>query len=62
MAESLDAIRAAILKNRASQSSALVTPERSIYANSKGELVLDGEVIDGTADDLSVVHQATFAA
>ncbi len=61
MAEDLNLLRTTIQRNRATRDSALTTPSREVYVNSKGALLVEGEVIDGTAEDLSVVNQDTFA-
>ena len=61
MARSLDILRDTIQKNRATGSVAQYTPEKTVVVNRKAELLLAGEVIDGTAEELTVVRQETFA-
>ncbi len=61
MAEDLNLLRTTIQRNRATKDSPLTTPAREVYTNSKGALLVEGEVIDGTAENLSVVDRETFA-
>lgn len=62
MTVSLDKLRETIQQNRATNNIAQSTPEKTVFVNPKGELLVGGEVVEGTAEELSVVQQGTFAA
>jgi hypothetical protein len=62
MAKSLDVLRETIQQNRVSGNVSQPTPEKTVVVNRKAELLLAGEVIKGTAEELTVVRQESFAA
>jgi hypothetical protein len=61
VATDLNLLRETIKANRATHNTSQSNPEKTVYVSPKGELLLGGEVIVGTAEELSVVRQETFA-
>lgn len=59
MADDLNKLREVIQQNRAEGNLAPKSPERTVAVDRYGDVKMD--VIDGTAEELSVVHQGTFA-
>jgi len=63
MTASLDQLREAIRQNRAAQNSARpMTSEKTVFVDSKGQLLMRGEVLDSEPEQLSVVQPGVFAA